>query len=73
MSANFKIAAPVAGATPQTSVRYSGTKDNKTETICTGSIVWYDAATGAVAELDSKGEMRYKTIKNSPIPEINSE
>ena len=58
MSANFKIAAPVAGATPQTSVSYSVTKDNKTETICTGSIVWYDAATGAVAELDSKGHFK---------------
>ena len=58
MSANFSITAPVAGATPQTSVSYSITKDNKTETICTGSIVWYDAATGAVAELDSKGHFK---------------
>lgn len=58
MNANFYITAPVAGATPQTSVSYSVTKDNKTETICTGSIVWYDADTGAVAELDSKGNFK---------------
>ena len=58
MSANFGITAPVAGATPQTSVSYSITKDNKTETICTGTIVWYDAATKSVATLDSKGHFK---------------